>query len=120
MTNKQNSDTIFYHVRAGDTLSSIIKTYYGAVSSKQHEDIIKEIKNNNSAINNPDKIYPNQLLELNVPQKSTARTQSDTKTVLKAEAVGVAGAVGVFRRERPQIISMTIMAEKLMLLHQWV
>lgn len=70
--NKNNLDTIFYDVRAGDSLSSIIKTYYGKVSLQQQKKIIENIMLENTEVKNPNIIHPGQTLVIDIPQQYNA------------------------------------------------
>ena len=65
-------DTIFYDVRAGDSLSSIIKNYYGKVSLQQQKMIIENIMLENPEIINPNLIHPGQSLIIDIPQQYCA------------------------------------------------
>lgn len=65
-------DTIFYDVRSGDSLSSIIKMYYGRITLQQQNKIIDSILLENSEIKNPNKIYPGQTLVMDIPQQYCA------------------------------------------------
>jgi len=77
--NSTNTDTIFYHVRSGDNLSKIIRRYHGAVTAQQRDEIINQIRIDNPHVSNPNKIYPDQLLQLNIPpQHCTASSHSKT------------------------------------------
>ncbi len=81
-----NTDTILYHVRSGDTLAKLIKRYHGSVNTIQRDSIIKQIQNDNPAIKNPNRIYPNQLLQLAVPSKMcTATSHPGTTPTLKVD-----------------------------------
>ena len=60
--NKKNisiSDVLSYTVIKGDTLSKIAKTQYG-----KPNDYMKIFEVNRPKLNNPDKIYPGQLLQI--------------------------------------------------------
>lgn len=63
----QLMDTIVYRVKADDSLGAIIKHYYGNIPPDRQQAIIKLIQANNPDIKNPDRIYPNQLIKLEVP-----------------------------------------------------
>jgi len=58
----QQLDSMAYHVLPGDSLSKIIKRYYGAVSSQRYQAIIKQIQLDNPKVTNPNHIKTNQLL----------------------------------------------------------
>lgn len=62
-----NSDTIFYQVKPGDSLSAIIKRYHGKISSQQQECILNQILADNPEIKNPNIIYPGQTFVLDIP-----------------------------------------------------
>lgn len=62
-------ETIFYHVRPGDSLSKLIRRYYGQVSLQQQNEIIKRIQVENPEIKNPNLIYPGQSLVFDIPEQ---------------------------------------------------
>ena len=70
----QSSDTIVYRVEGGDTLSTIIKRYYGNIPPDRQQAIINRIQANNPDIKNPDRIYPDQLIRLEVPAQHCPAT----------------------------------------------
>jgi len=63
-----NNDTIFYQVKSGDNLSTIIKRYHGNISSQQQKSILKKILVDNPEIKNPNVIYPGQVFVMDIPQ----------------------------------------------------
>lgn len=63
----QLMDTIVYRVQAGDTLGAIIKHYYGSIPPDKQRAVIIRIQANNPDIKNPDRIYRDQLIRLEVP-----------------------------------------------------
>ena len=65
-------DTIFYDVHAGDSLSGIIKKYYGSVTPPRRKDMISKILLENPEIKNPNLIYPGQILVIDIPQGYSA------------------------------------------------
>ena len=71
-------DSVIYHVQPGDSLSKIIRYYYGTVGIPQQQAIIKEIIADNPYITNPNVIYPGQALIIDIPQnyKSSAGNQA--------------------------------------------
>lgn len=86
--NITNFDTIFYDVSAGDSLSTIIKKYYGNVSPLQQKTIIDTIMLENVELKNPNIIYPGQTLVIDIPQQHIATSlptpptiQVDKKTI---------------------------------------
>lgn len=60
-------DTVVYAVKPGDTLSGIVRHYYGPLPPTQHQELIRSIQAANPKINNPDRIWPGQLIKLDVP-----------------------------------------------------
>ncbi len=64
----QNLDTILYDVSTGDSLSAIIKKYYGNISPQQQQKIINTIMQENTELTNPNTIYPGQTLVIDIPQ----------------------------------------------------
>ena len=64
-TGKQ--DTIFYHVQPGDSLSKIIRHYYGSINPQQQNSIISQIRADNPQIADPNKIYPGQAFLIDIP-----------------------------------------------------
>ena len=88
MTTKSpiNYDTILYRVRAGDSLSKIIQRYHGSVTTPQRDTIISRIQANNPAVKNPNRILPNQLLQISVPQQyCSASTHPGTTPTLSTD-----------------------------------
>jgi len=75
----QQLDSMAYHVLPGDSLSKIIKRYYGAVSPQRYQAIIKQIQHDNPKVTNPNHIKPNQLLLIDIPPQYCA-APSDQKT----------------------------------------
>lgn len=73
-------DTILYRVRPGDSLTKIIKRYYGSASAAERDSIIKQIQADNNTIKNPNKIYPNQLLQISIPQQYCTATSHPAAT----------------------------------------
>lgn len=65
-------DTIVYQVRSGDSLSRIIKRYYGAVSPQKRQGIIQQIQQDNPKVKHPDRIKPSQLLFIDIPPQYCA------------------------------------------------
>ncbi|HED16457.1 MAG TPA: LysM domain-containing protein, partial [Gammaproteobacteria bacterium] len=81
--NPANYDTILYRVRPGDSLSRIIQSYHGSVTTLQRNAIISQIRADNPGVTNPSRIYPDQLLQLSVPQQyCSASTHPDSTPVL--------------------------------------
>lgn len=66
-TGKQ--DTILYHVQPGDSLSKIIRNYYGSVNPQLQNSIISQIKADNPQIIDPNKIFPGQAFLIDIPQQ---------------------------------------------------
>ena len=79
-------DTIFYHVRSGDSLSKIIKNYYGNVSPQQQQSIISRIQADNPHITNPNVIHPGQALLIDIPQQYCSATGGNGQTpIIKSD-----------------------------------
>jgi len=79
----KNNDTIFYHVRSGDSISKIIQRYYGPIPAQQRNTIISQIQADNPSLKNPNKIQPNQLLQISIPPQycSVDSTRGRTPTL---------------------------------------
>jgi len=79
----KNNDTIFYHVRPGDSISKIIQRYYGPIPAQQRNAIISQIQADNPSLKNPNKIQPNQLLQISIPPQycSVDSTRGQTPTL---------------------------------------
>lgn len=98
-----NTDTIFYHVRPGDNLGKIIKRYHGSVTTPQREAIISQIKIDNPGIKNPNKIYPNQLLQLSIPPQYCSTTSHQGSTpVLQIDKELIKPLQSQWQRSNPQ------------------
>ncbi len=67
MNNCARVDSIFYQVQVGDSLSKIIRRYYGVLPLSRQSSIIETILLENPEIKNPDRIYPGQVLLMDVP-----------------------------------------------------
>lgn len=67
-----NQDTVLYHVQPGDSLSKIIRQYYGPINPQQQNAIISQIKSDNPQITDPNKIYPGQVFLLDIPEQSSS------------------------------------------------
>jgi len=81
--NLANYDTILYRVRAGDSLSKIIKRYHGTVSAQQQKDLISQIQADNPSVTNPNSIFIGQMLQISIPPHSmtTASPPGATPTL---------------------------------------
>jgi hypothetical protein len=66
------TDTIVHRIRPGDTLSAIIKRYYGSVNPQRQQELIQQIVATNRSAKNASTIYAGQLLKLEVPQQYCA------------------------------------------------
>ncbi|MGD8177385.1 LysM peptidoglycan-binding domain-containing protein [Marinimicrobium sp. ARAG 43.8] len=66
------TDTIVHRIRPGDTLSAIIKRYYGPVSPQKQQELIQHIVATNRSAKNASTLYADQLLKLEVPQQYCA------------------------------------------------
>lgn len=64
---KPEMDTVVYVVKPGDTLSNIIRHYYGPLPSAQQQALLRSVQAANPRITNPNQIWPNQLIKLDVP-----------------------------------------------------
>ena len=67
----KNSDieTVLYEVQGGDTLGAIIKKYYLTTSPQQRKDIISQILSQNPKIKNKDRIFPGQIIAMDIPRQ---------------------------------------------------
>ena len=63
-----SNDVIFYQVKSGDSLSAIIKQYYGSISLQQKKNVLSKIMADNPEIKNPNIIYPGQILAMDIPK----------------------------------------------------
>ncbi len=98
-----NTDTIFYHVRPGDNLGKIINRYHGFVTTPQREAIISQIKIDNPGLKNPNKIYPNQLLQLSIPPQYCSITSHQGSTpVLQIDKELIKPLQSQWQRSNPQ------------------
>lgn len=68
----QTLDTIAYQVKPGDSLSAIIKRYYGTLPLTERQALIRQVQAANPGIKNPNLLHPNQLIKLDVPQQYCA------------------------------------------------
>ncbi|ROQ21188.1 LysM domain-containing protein [Marinimicrobium koreense] len=66
------TDVIVYQIQPGDTLSAIVKRYYGPMNPQQQQDWIQRIVANNRSAKNANTIYAGQLLKLDVPRQYCA------------------------------------------------
>ncbi|WP_027330662.1 LysM peptidoglycan-binding domain-containing protein [Marinimicrobium agarilyticum] len=66
------TDTVVHRIRPGDTLSAIVKRYYGPVSPQRQQELIQQIVASNRSAKNASTIYADQLLKLEVPQQYCA------------------------------------------------
>ena len=66
------TDVIVHQIQPGDTLSAIVKRYYGPMSPPQQQEWIQRIVANNRSARNANTIYAGQLLKLDVPQQYCA------------------------------------------------
>ncbi len=79
-------DTILYRVRTADSLGRIIQNYHGPITKQQQDTILSRILADNPDIKNPDRIFPNQLIKMSVPQRyCSATTHPDTAPVLSTD-----------------------------------
>ncbi len=62
-------DTILYDVQHGDSLSRIIRRYHGPLAPGKQQAIIKRILLENPEIRDPNRIYPGQILVLDIPRQ---------------------------------------------------
>ena len=83
--NSTNIDTIFYDVKSGDSLSSIIRMYYGRVTLQQQKKIIENIMLENSEIKNPNLIHPGQTLVIDIPQQYCAIESLPVPSVIQVD-----------------------------------
>jgi len=67
-----SSDTVLYRVKPGDSLNKIINHYFGTVTLQKRNELIDDIVRKNSALKNPNVIYPNQLLQIDIPPQYCA------------------------------------------------
>ena len=67
-----SSDTVLYRVKPGDSLNKIINHYFGTVTLQTRNELIDDIVRKNSALKNPNVIYPNQLLQIDIPPQYCA------------------------------------------------
>jgi len=76
-----NYDTVLYHVKSGDNLNKIIKHYFGSVTEQQRATILYSIQLNNQKLSDINKIYPNEIIQIDVPsQQGTAPVVNMTKS----------------------------------------
>ncbi len=68
----QSLDTIAYQVKPGDSLSAIIKQYYGSLPIQERQALIRKVQADNPGIKNSNLLHPNQLIKLDVPQQYCA------------------------------------------------
>lgn len=68
----QNFDTLLYRVRPGDSLSRILYRYHTGLSESQLPLLIQQVKADNPSITNPDRIKPDQLISLKIPEQYCA------------------------------------------------
>ena len=85
LENNPEFDTIFYDVRAGDSLSGIIKKYYGSVTPPQRQDMISKILLENPEIKNPNLIHPGQILVIDIPRGYSAIPGHLTKPAIAVD-----------------------------------
>lgn len=65
----QNFDTLLYRVRPGDSLSKILYRYHTGVNKAQLSLLIQQVQADNPFITDPDRIKPDQLISLKIPQQ---------------------------------------------------
>ncbi len=68
----QNFDTLLYRVRPGDSLSKILYRYHTGLNEAQLSLLIEQVQADNPLITNPDRIKPDQLIRLKIPQQYCA------------------------------------------------
>ncbi|WP_404364568.1 hypothetical protein [Marinobacter sp.] len=64
----QNFDTLLYRVRPADTLIKTLKRYHPFLKQNELSELIAQVLKDNPAIQNPDHIWPDQLIRLRIPQ----------------------------------------------------
>jgi len=60
-------DTLVYRAKPGDNLTKIIQHYHPSADKNTIRTLITQVVNDNAAITNPDRIYPDQLIRLPIP-----------------------------------------------------
>jgi len=72
--------TILYRVKPGDNLNKVIRHYFGVVSAQKRNELLDDIVRKNTVLKNPNIIYPNQLLQIEVPSQFCVASQVNKYT----------------------------------------
>lgn len=68
----QNFDTLLYRVRPGDSLSRILQRYHTGLNDVQLSKLSQQVQADNPALTDPDRMRPDQLISLKIPQQYCA------------------------------------------------
>lgn len=99
---KTKYDTIFYKVGPGDSLSRIIKKYYGALARQEQQLIISSIQADNPEIKNPNLIHPGQTITIDIPQNYGPVPGLPKQPVIKANNKTVKALKQTLKHTTPQ------------------
>ncbi len=81
----EKTTTLLYDIKPGDSLSKIIKQYWGVVAPQKREALVAQIMQENPEIQHPDRIYPGQVLVINIPAHSPTVPEIMRSPVIKVD-----------------------------------
>lgn len=72
-------DSILYRVQPGDRLADILQSYHGRLRNNDIQILISATLEKNPELTNPNLIYPDQLIELDVPRQQCSAPVNNHK-----------------------------------------